>query len=126
MTAVEVCSRDESVPYWRFAIPKSTQPVRWGQGPSGGREISHIRFSEAMGSGRYRNRDVVWFGAANIISNTESAYAVFSGPLPEFVCFGAAQSPFGPPKQMEIYWTALSNKTSSSNDLKMSGTKKNY
>jgi hypothetical protein len=108
MTAIEVRPKDESVQYWRFAIPKSAKPARWGQGPSGGNEISRIKFAEASGWGRYRNHDVSWFGAANIISNTESAYAVFSGSLPEFICFGPADSPFGPPKDMEIYWTALS------------------
>jgi hypothetical protein len=111
LTAVEVHSREESVQYWRFAIPKSSKPVRWGQGCSGGREISHIRFAEATGSGRYGNHDIAWFGAANIISKTESAYAVFAGPLPNFICFGPAKNPFGPPTQMEIFWTALSGKT---------------
>jgi len=111
LTAVEVRSKDESIPYWRFAIPKSCKPSQWGQGQSGGKEISRIRFAEASGLGRYGNREVTWFGAANIISNTESAYAVFSGPLPEFICFGPADSPFGPPKDMEIYWTAFSGKS---------------
>ncbi len=112
-TAVEVRSKEESIHYWRFAIPKSAQTIRWGQGPSGGGELSHVRFSEATGSAKYGNREVNWFGAANIISNTESAYAVFSGSLPDFICFGPADSPFGPPGQMEIFWTALSGKTES-------------
>ncbi len=111
LTAVEVRSKDESIQYWRFAIPKSSHPAQWGQGPSGGKEISRIRFAEASGLGRYGNHEVTWFGAANIISNTESAYAVFSGSLPEFICFGPAQSPFGSPKDMEIYWTAFSGKS---------------
>jgi hypothetical protein len=111
LTAVEVRSKnEESIQYWRFAIPMPARAFRWGQGPSGGREISHIRFGEARGSARYGSRDVTWFGAANIISDTESAYAVFAGPLPDFICFGPAKSPFGPPGQMEVYWTALSGK----------------
>jgi hypothetical protein len=113
MTAIEVHSKDEeSIPYWRFAIPKSARLERWGQGRAGGHDISQIRFAEATGSGRYRNEDVTWFGDANIISNTESAYAVFLGPLPEFICFGPANSPLGPPRHMEIYWTSLTGKTS--------------
>jgi len=111
MTAVEVCSKEDSIQYWRFAIPKSTRTVNWGQGPSGGHEISQIRFSEATGSARYGSHEVTWFGAANIISRTESAYAVFCGPLPDFICFGPAKGPFGPPGQMEIFWPALSGKT---------------
>jgi len=118
LTAVEVRSRDESVQYWRFAIPKAAHPVRWGQGASGGREISHIRFAEATGSGRFGNHEITWFGAANIISNTESAYAVFPGPLPSFICFGPAKNPFGPPGRMEIFWTALSGKTIQPSNLR--------
>lgn len=110
MTAVEVHARDESIQYWRFAIPKSAQTAMWGQGPAGGREISRIRFAEASGTGRYGNHDIIWFGAANIISVTESAYAVFSGPLPDFICFGPAKSPFGPPGRMEVFWTSLLGK----------------
>ncbi len=107
MTAIEVRSRFESVQYWRFAVPKPALPVSWGQGRAGGGEISRIRFGEARGSGRYGNRDVTWFGAANIVSQTESAYAVFPGPLPDFICFGPAKDPFGPPGQMEILWTTF-------------------
>jgi hypothetical protein len=108
LTAVEVRSRKESIQYWRFAIPKSARATSWGQGASCGREISPLRFGEASGSARYGSHDVTWFGAANIISITESAYAVFSGPLPEFICFGPANSPFGPPGQMEVYWPGIS------------------
>jgi hypothetical protein len=102
MTAVEVRSMTERIQYWRFAIPKSVQAARWGQGPAGGGDISRVRFAEARGSGKYESREIVWFGAANTISDTESAYAVFLGPLPDFICFGPAQSPFGPPATMEI------------------------
>ena len=101
-TAVEVHPRDDRIQYWRFAIPKSARVTVWGQGRSGGGEISRIVFAEARGFGRHENRDVVWFGAANTISDTESAYAVFSGPLPDFVCFGPARSAFGSPGKMEM------------------------
>jgi hypothetical protein len=109
LTAIEVRPRDreESLQYWRFAIPKSARPVRWGQGPSGGYKMSQVRFAEASGSGRYGNKQVIWFGASNIITNTESAYAVFSNPLPDFICFGSAASPFGSPANMEVYWISL-------------------
>lgn len=115
MTAVEVRSTDERIQYWRFAIPKSAQTARWGQGPSGGADISRIRFAEARGSGKYENRDIIWFGAANTISDTESAYAVFLGPLPDFICFGPAKSAFGPPGSMEIMRPNLLNKTDALN-----------
>jgi hypothetical protein len=102
MTAVEVRSKTERIQYWRFAVPKSAQTARWGQGPAAGGEISRIRFAEAKGTGRFEHRDIVWFGAANTISDTESAYAVFLGALPDFICFGPAKSPFGPPDKMEV------------------------
>ena len=102
MTAVEVHPRNDRIQYWRFAIPKSARVAVWGQGRSGGGEISRIVFAETRGSGRYENRDIIWFGAANTISNTESAYAVFSGPLPDFICFGPARTAFGSPGKMEM------------------------
>jgi hypothetical protein len=111
LTAVEVRPDQESIQSWRFAIPKSAQAIRWGQGPSGGGEISRILYAEAKGSGKYGNRDVTWFGADNGLSNSESAYVVFSGALPDFICFGSAKNPYGPPGQMEVFWTASSDKT---------------
>jgi hypothetical protein len=104
-TAIEVKTRiDEGIQYWRFALPKGYRAVQWGQGPSGGGEITRIRFAETRGTARYECDDVTWFGAANSISDTESAYVVFSGFLPEFVCFGPAQSPLGPPGSMEVFY----------------------
>lgn len=112
MTAVEVRSIEDRIQYWRFAIPKTAHTARWGQGPAGGGEISRIRFAESSGTSRYESRDVAWFGAANTISDTESAYAVFLGQLPDFICFGPAKSPFGPPGSMEIIRPGLLGKTS--------------
>ena len=103
-TAIEVKTKvDEGIQYWRFALPKSYDAVQWGQASSGGGEISNIRFAESRGTGRYECNDVIWFGAANSISDTESAYVVLSGLLPEFICFGPAQSPCGPPGPMEVF-----------------------
>jgi hypothetical protein len=109
-TAVEVSSREGRVQYWRFGIPKSAHVVQWGQGPRGGREISHVRFAEAAGNGKYGKREVAWFGAANTASDTESAYVVFSGPLPDLICFGSAASPFGAPGRMEAFYPAQSDR----------------
>lgn len=103
MTAIEVRTNGDKIQYWRFAIPKSARVVRWGQGPAGSGDIARIIFAEANGSGRCENHDVTWFGAADTISDTESAYAVFSGPLPAFICFGASHTPFGSPAKMETF-----------------------
>jgi hypothetical protein len=107
LTAVEVQTTGERIQYWRFAIPKGARVTSWGQGRSGGGEISRVVFAETKGTGRYENRDIAWFGAANTVSNTESAYAVFSGGVPDFICFGPAQTPFGSPGKMEVLWPGL-------------------
>lgn len=101
--AVEVGARTDCIPYWRFAVPKWASPSLWGQGRCGGGEISPVRFSVARGSARIGNCEVEWFGAANAVSPTESAYAVFHGRLPEFICFGPARGPQGPPGKMEMF-----------------------
>jgi hypothetical protein len=108
LMAIEVAPKLESIPYWRFAIPKPAQAARWGAGAAGGGEISPIKFGVARGTGRYGSCDVTWFGAANSISNTESAYVVFCRPLPDFVCFGPADGLLGPPGPMEIFRTSYS------------------
>jgi hypothetical protein len=35
MTAVEVSLKGDSIPYWRFAIPKSARAIEWGTGTIG-------------------------------------------------------------------------------------------
>lgn len=110
LTAVEVHTRGDRIQYWRFGVPKSARIVRWGQGRAGCGEISRITFAEAKGSGKYEHRDVIWFGAANTVSDTESAYIIFPGPLPDFIGFGPAQTPFGSPGKMEMFWPALARR----------------
>lgn len=107
LTAVEVGPKHESIQYWRFAIPRNSRAVRWGVGASGGGDISPLKFAVVRGSGRYGSHDVTWFGAANGLSETQSAYIVFDGPLPEFVCFGPAENPSGPADQLEIHRTRI-------------------
>ncbi len=104
ITAVEVCAKAESIQYWRFAVPRQAPPCHWGQGPSGGGDISPFKVAPVKGSGRYAHYDVAWFGAGNAVTKTESAYVLFSGRLPDFVCFGLAKTPYGPPSLMEMYW----------------------
>lgn len=107
MTAIEVRTRLESIPHWRFAIPKSVPTVRCGMGAPGGGEICPLETELVRGSGKYVSSDITWFGADLAISNTASAYILFSGPVPEFICFGAAKGPLGPPGKMEIFWPSL-------------------
>jgi hypothetical protein len=84
----------------------------WGHGPSGGGLISDNKSELAFGDTLVNissddvtlNNDipVAWFGAGNRLSPGTSAYAVLSGPLPEFIGFGPASESFGPPGQLEI------------------------
>ncbi len=106
-TAVEVGPRSENIRCWRFAVPTSAALKQWGHGPSGGGEISPVRFSVVRGAGRLQNTEITWFGSEDSLSQAESAYAVFAGQLPDFVCFGRARTPEGPPGKMEIFHTGL-------------------
>ena len=106
VTAIEVRARIESIPYWRFAIPKSLRTIRCGMGVAGGGEICPLGVEVVQGTGKYVDSDITWFGADLAVSNTASAYVLFTGPLPDFVCFGPSKGPLGPPGNMEIYWTS--------------------
>jgi hypothetical protein len=103
LTAIEVRAKYDSLQYWRFALPASVSAVRWGVGAAGGGDISPLKFAVATGSGIFAGARLVWFGAANAVTNSESAYVVFSGRLPDFVCFGPAETPAGHPGPMEIF-----------------------
>lgn len=104
-TAIEVGTNIESLPYWRFAVPKPAQPLQWGVGAAGGKEMSPARLGVANGSGKCENSPVIWFGAAHKVDSRQSAFVVFSGGLPEFVCFGPAESFLGPPGRAEVFRT---------------------
>ena len=108
MTAVEVHSKNEPMRNWRFAVPRSVRPAYWGAGLADGHSISQIRIGEALGSGIYGNQNIYWFGATKTLTQAESAYVVFSGPLPPFIGFGMARGPFDPPTQLDQYHATLS------------------
>jgi hypothetical protein len=102
-TAIEVRPRSEVINCWRFAVPKTARPVRWGCGAPRGGEISPVLFSTVRGAGRLENTEISWFGCEDSLSQTVSAYVVFDGQLPDFVCFGRARSPVSAPGKMEIF-----------------------
>ncbi len=109
-TAIEVCPREEGIHHWRFAVPASVLPKQWGRGPSGGGALSPFRFAVSKGAGKLESTDITWFGSEDFLPPTESAYAVFNGTLPDFICFGPAKTPAGPPGEMEIYRLGLSRR----------------
>jgi hypothetical protein len=100
--AIEVRPRFAELMYWRFAVPASATVVRWGHGPSGGGAIAS-RGNDVVegGTGEIGGTRVAWFGAGDRLSAGISAYVVFDGLPPDFVCFGAALEAFGPPAAVE-------------------------
>jgi hypothetical protein len=101
-TAIEVGTKFEVIRHWRFAIPRSMRTAEWGSGAAGGGKFQAPEQGVAMGYGRFGLTDVAWFGATGSISRNNSAYMVFSGALPDLVCFGSAETAMGPPRVMEI------------------------
>lgn len=101
--AVEVRPRFGEIMYWRFAVPITAPILSWGHGPSAGGAIALISVNSTEGnSGKIRGIPVTWFGAGDRLSPGVSAYVVFNNKLPDFLGFGIASEPFGPPNQMEI------------------------
>jgi hypothetical protein len=107
LTTIEVTPRREGVRFWRFAVPSSCRPVRWGHGPAGGADLTPVLFSVVKGTGRLQNRDINWFGSEDRLTQHESAYVVFEGRAPEFICFGAVASSSAPPGKMEMFRPSL-------------------
>ncbi|MEJ2108315.1 MAG: hypothetical protein P8Z37_00075 [Acidobacteriota bacterium] len=103
LTLIEVRTRGESIPEWRFAVPKSCRLVRWGQGTQAGCENTKVRFGEVHGTGTYKDNEVFWFGASNTVTNSECAYILLSGKLPDIICFGPARDTCGIPGKMEVF-----------------------
>jgi hypothetical protein len=103
-TAIEVRPRFGEIMYWRFAVPSSASIMMWGHGPSGGGAISSNSSQVIDGAtGEINGTPVKWFGSGDRLSPGISAYLIFNGTVPDFVGFGLATEPFGPPGQMEIF-----------------------
>lgn len=101
--AVEVRPRFGEIMYWRFAVPTSASIARWGHGPSGGASLSWTQtMSVDGGSGDIDGVPITWFGSGDKLSPGISAYVVFNEALPDFVGFGLASDPVGPPGPVEI------------------------
>ena len=106
VTAVEVRTKLGTIPHWRFAVPKSVHTIRCGMGTPGGGDICPLEVELVRGVGKYVSSDITWFGGDIPVSDAACAYVLFTGPLPEFICFGPAKGPLGPPGKMEIFWGA--------------------
>lgn len=102
--AVEVRPRFGELMYWRFAVPASATVTEWGFGPAGEGPISgNTAIGFESTGGAVDGTPARCFGCGDKLSPGISAYVVFHGTLPEFVGFGLASEPFGPPGQLEIF-----------------------
>ncbi len=94
--AIEVRPRFGELAYWRLAFPSDgPQPVRWGAGPADGGATAAVMLSTM--TGEYQDIQGVsmrFVGAGNQLSPSTSAYAVFSGDLPDRFFFGTSKEPF--------------------------------
>jgi TIR domain len=101
--AVEVRPRFGTMMFWRFVIPVSHRVIEWGWGPAGGGALSSTRSTVIEGgSTQVEGVNCTFFGAGDALSPSVSAYVVFERQLPEFLCFGQAEEPFGGPGEVEI------------------------
>jgi hypothetical protein len=102
ITAVEIRPRFGEIMYWRIAVPTSAVVAAWGHGPSGGGAISFIQTSVITGGdGQMDGVTMEWFGAGDRLSPGISAYVAFRGEIPDFLAFGLATAPAGPPSNLE-------------------------
>lgn len=100
---IEIKPRFGEVMYWRFAIPKNVKVIKWGYGPAGGGSISGLKTNSLEGLQENVNGvPTTCFGAGDRLSPGISAYVVLD-KIPDFIGFGLASEPFGPPTQLEIY-----------------------
>lgn len=104
-TAVEVRPRFGQETFWRFVLLADAKVLRWGHGPSGGlRDLMCTRqMSVEGGSFVWEGKQMQYFGSGDTLSPGTSAYVVLGNPLPQYVMFGHAKDPFGPPAQGECF-----------------------
>jgi hypothetical protein len=108
LVAVEVRPRFGEVMFWRLGVPMGADRVTWGSGPAGGKGPSGVSFSALIDAkGIVQGSEVLWFGAADRLSPSVSAYVVFRGALPRFIAFGVADSALGLPTEAEVFYPAV-------------------
>lgn len=103
ITAIEVSSRFEEIPYWRMAFPANgPQPSSHGVGPVGGRGVNAISNTVMKGSVNLGGVDMAFIGQGDPITPANSAYAIFKGDIPEKIAFSQANEPFEVPKKWAV------------------------
>ena len=104
LTAVEIRPRLGEIAYWQVAIPATSQVTLWGCGPAGCGSIREpINRSIEGRQAAINGVPVAWYGAGDQLSEKVSAYIVFEGDPPDFLCFGFASDPSGKPHAIEVF-----------------------
>ena len=104
LTAVEIRPRTGEIAFWQVAAPTTAQVILWGSGPTGCGTISEPIYKTIEGRlAEINGVPVVWYGAGDQISEKVSAYVVFEGDLPDFICFGFASNPSGKAHAIEVF-----------------------
>ena len=103
-TAVEIRPRYGEIRYWQFAVPDPASICLWGHGPAGGGAIA-ARHTAALAPRQadINGQPVTWYGAGDHLSPETSAYIVFEGSLPDFICFGFSIDGRAQPRAIEVY-----------------------
>ncbi len=102
--AVEVSPKRGLLPRWRFVVPGNWDSIiSWGVGPPGGGPINtSVKRPAGGGPVNLVNGPLVsWFGGHEALSSRLSAYLVFEGDPPQYLAFGQANEPGGPPARLE-------------------------
>lgn len=102
--AVEVAPHRGLLPRWRFVVPAEWDGVvTWGVGRPGGGPVnpSVKRPVEEGPVDLVNGPRVYWFGGHDTLSSKLSAYLVFEGDPPNYLAFGQADDPGGPPNRLE-------------------------
>lgn len=105
MKAIEVRPRFGELRFWRFAFPAAgPQPVNFGYGPANGGGIAGTK-SNVIRSEIPQESGIPLriYGAGDAISASTSAYAIFSGELPQSFVFGTAREAFGLMNQSQFF-----------------------
>ena len=104
LTAVEIRPRVGEIAFWQVAVPATTQVTLWGCGPAGCGGIREpVNRSIEGRQAAINGVPVTWYGAGDQLSEIVSAYIVFEGDLPDFMCFGFASEPSGKLHAIEVF-----------------------
>jgi hypothetical protein len=101
-TIIEIRPRFEELHFWRFAIPISSNIIRFGFGPANSGQTNGFMNSVIEGTlDNVNGQECKFVGACNALSPGTSAYIFVDTGIPEFIAFGFANQAMGFPVHLE-------------------------